>query len=517
MRNLDAATINDFGVPSLELMENAGRLTVEAMVDRYADLAGRTVSVFVGPGNNGGDGLVIARYLHQIGAVVELFLLVGPEKIQGDAAINLARVQDMPIRLHRLSGTADLKKAEKIFNRSWAMVDALLGTGLTRPVSGHFAATIDRINRFSGPVVAVDMPSGLHTDSGQPLGACVQADMTVTFGLAKVGQYLAPGNKLVGSLVVVDIGIPEKAVQQADIRLELLNSRQIGEWLPQRPANAHKGTMGHLLVVAGSTGKTGAAILSALGGLRAGTGLVTMAVPSDLNPIFEVALWEAMTIPLAGSARGFLSNRDYAAIHEALATRQAVVLGPGLGLHMETAALVVRLYREAPIPMVVDADAINLLAREGADFKDTAAARILTPHPGEMSRLVGMDSRSIQTNRSATAAEFASRHQQILVLKGAGTVIAGPDGRSMLNTTGNAGMAAGGMGDVLAGLIGGLLAQGVSPWRAACLGVYLHGLAGDHLMSAGQTVYLASELASVIPAAMKKAANNLDRQGRNTC
>lgn len=513
MRNLDAVAINDFGVPSLELMENAGRLTVEAMVDCYGDLGGRTVSILVGPGNNGGDGLVMARRLCRLGALVELFFLVAPERISGDAAINLALLQGLPISQHFLMEVADLEKAAAIFNKSWAVVDALFGTGLTRPLSGHIAETVKLINRFPGPVISVDMPSGLDADCGQPLGVCVQADMTVTFGLAKVGQHLSPGRKLSGSLKVVDIGIPETAISQSGISLEILTPQEIEQWLPPRKATAHKGTMGHLLLVAGSTGKTGAAILSALGGLYSGTGLVSMAIPVDLNSIFEIALWEAMTVPMVNSASGFLSNQDYDSIFQALLSRQAVVLGPGLGMHGETADLVTKLYREVPLPMVVDADGLNLLALKKIDLKDTAARRILTPHPGEMARLTGLSVKDIQKDRQAIAGDFAGRSEQFVILKGAGTIIAAPDGRIKLNTTGNPGMAAGGMGDVLAGLTGGFLAQGLSPWRAACLGAYLHGLAGD-LVAAGQPVYLASELAKAIPAAIQKATCNQHRQGK---
>jgi NAD(P)H-hydrate epimerase len=308
------------------------------------------------------------------------------------------------------------------------------------------------------------------------LGVCVQADLTVTFGLAKTGQVSYPGKNYVGELVIADIGIPSEAVHQLDTGYEQLDD-QVGTLLPLRTPTAHKGTYGHLLIVAGSTGKTGAAMLCAHGGLRCGTGLVTLCVPHDLNPIFETTLCEAMTIPLPSST-GYFSIQDYPQLEEAIVGKNGVALGPGLGIDKQTAELVKKLYRETNLPMVVDADGLNILAGETGAIENPPAARILTPHPGEMARLSDCSTADIQNNRLQAARNFAIKNKVYVVLKGAASVIAGPDQRTAVCPTGNPGMAAGGMGDVLTGIIGGFLAQGLSPWAAACLGVYAHGMAG---------------------------------------
>lgn len=510
MRNLDAMAISRFGIPSIVLMENAGRGTVEAICRTFGDPAGRVVSIFVGPGNNGGDGLVVARHLHQRGAVPQVFLLVPAERLKGDAAVNLAIVTKLPVPVRTVLKPAALAEAEEQLAASWLAVDAIFGTGLKREVSGHFAEAIKRLNRFTCPVVAVDVPSGLDSDSGQPLGFCVQAALTATYGLAKPGLVLhQPGTHFVGTLEVVDIGIPPQAVEDANIQTELLTDRVVSGWLPGRKAISHKGTYGHLLVLAGSAGKTGAAILCATAALRAGTGLVSLGVPQPLNSIFEAALVEAMTVPLTNSA-DFLSAADSHAIEQAIDGKQAVAIGPGLGTDAKTVALIQRLYRETKVPMVVDADALNGLASDPGAIKNPPAARILTPHPGEMARLTGLSTAAIQADRLRVARDFAKAHHVFLVLKGAGTVLAAPDGEIAVNPTGNPGMACGGMGDVLTGLIGGLLAQGLSPWQAACLGSTptawpVTGLAAEAKIDFG---YLAMEVAHELPRALQTIVRN---------
>lgn len=504
MRDLDLAAIEKYGIPSIVLMENAGRGTVDAMVRLLGSLEDKVVSIFVGPGNNGGDGLVIARHIHQRGGRPEIFLLVEAKQLKGDAAVNFRIVQKLPIPVHLLLSVDDLTAAEVLFKKSDIIVDSIFGTGLAREVTGHFVETIRRINRFTCPVIAVDVPSGLCADTGRILGTCVQADLTATFGLAKPGQATGSGKDCVGELEVVDIGIPPEAWQNADIRFELLDEG-VGRWLPRRLPSAHKGTYGHLLIVAGSSGKTGAGILCARGALRGGAGLVSLCVPHDLNPVFESAMSEAMTIPLL-SSDGKISIKDYSEVEKALAGKNALAVGPGLGTDDETGELIIKLYRECPLPMVVDADGLNILARNPASIKNPPAPRILTPHPGEMSRLINTDTGKIQNNRLQLAETFAKENRVFVVLKGAGTVIAAPNRRVAINPTGNPGMATGGTGDVLTGFLGALLAQGFPSWEAACLGVYGHGLAGDRLAAtdAGcfEMGYLASELADELPRAL---------------
>lgn len=503
MRNLDSTTINELGVQGIVLMENAGIGTIEVMNQQFGNLAGKVVSVFVGPGNNGGDGLVIARFLHQERCRPQVFLLPAPDKLKGDAATNLAIVQKLPIPIYPLQSDDDFTNAEEHLVRSRIVVDAIFGTGLKREVEGHFAKAIQRINSFTCPVVSVDIPSGLDSDTGQPLGVCVQADVTATYGLAKPGQVVHPGAQHTGSLEVVDIGIPPEIVTRADIRLELLDKIDVAQWVPQRQTADHKGTFGHLLVLAGSEGKTGAAILSGQGALRSGVGLVTLCVPQGLNTIFETTILEAMTVPLPKSLHGRLSIEDYGLIQEAAYGKQAIVIGPGIGVEEETAELVVKLYQEVALPMVVDADALNILAGHKEALRNPGGPRILTPHPGEMARFIGMTAKDVQENRLQTTSALAKENNVYVVLKGAGTVIADPDGYIAINATGNPGMATGGMGDVLSGVIGSLLAQGLSPWQAACLGVYVHGVAGDILAEETEVGfgYLAAELANELPLA----------------
>ena len=498
MRGLDNTAINNYNIPSLDLMENAGRRTVEVMLDRYGDPLGKTVAIFVGPGNNGGDGLVIARLLAARLARPVVFLLVTSGKLKGDSAHNYARLLELPVKIIEIHDEDELQTASIILSQCWAVVDGLFGTGLTRAITGIFAAAVRIINEAPCPVVAVDIPSGINTDNGKTLGSSVQADITVTFGQAKIGQVIHPGRENTGFLKVVDIGIPDKAVVEAGIRLELLES-QVGKWLPVRVPTAHKGSFGHLLIVAGALGKTGAALLCGSGGLRSGAGLVTLCIPYELNNIIESGLWEAMTVPLQSAAQGILSIEDYTVVKDALQGKQALVVGPGIGTAEETAELIEKLYCEIEAPMLVDADGLNILAADTTLLKKAPGPRILTPHPGEMARLTGLTTSAILKNRFEVTREFATKHNVYIVLKGADTLVCDPEGNMAINPTGNPGMAAGGMGDVLAGLIGGFLAQGLSPWQACCLGVYSHGLAGDRLAEETSAGYLASELADQIP------------------
>lgn len=504
MRLCDRLAIERFGISGATLMENAGLGTVECMVRRYGPLSGKEVAIFVGPGNNGGDGLVIARHLFQRGARPRVVLLVAGERLSGDAGLNLKAVQALPIPLGSVLTEGDLREAETELAQSELVVDAIFGIGLTREVTGHFAGAIRRINEFSCPVVAVDVPSGLDSDTGEKLGVAVRAGLTCTYGLAKPGIVIEPGRELAGVVEVIDIGIPPEAVAQAGVAMELLEGRGLAVWLPRRRPADHKGTYGHLLLLAGSEGKTGAALLAAHGALRSGVGLVSLCVPRPLNPIFEAALPEAMTIPLPVSTIAPLIA-DRQVVAEALVRKQAMVIGPGIGTAADTALLVKRLYQEVALPMVVDADALTILATESALLAKPSAPRILTPHPGEMARLLRVSTATVQQDRRGSAQALAREHGVWVVLKGSGTVIAAPDGGLAVNSTGNPGMAAGGMGDVLAGLIGGLLCQGITPWQAACLGVYIHGLAGDLLARelGVQFGFLASELATALPRACR--------------
>jgi NAD(P)H-hydrate epimerase len=513
MQQCDKIAMEEYKIPGLVLMENAGRGTVEAMVGFFGELADKVVTVLVGPGNNGGDGLVIARHLYQLGGVPRVVCLVEPEKLQGDAAANLLLVRKLPIPFELCLNEDALAPAEKYMAESDIVVDALFGTGLARNLTGRFAEVVERLNGLNKKVVAVDIPSGLNSDTGKPMGGSVQATLTCTYGLAKPGQVLETGPFHVGTLRVIDIGIPAEVVGQVGVNWELLEQESVAQWLPIRGRAAHKGTFGHLLVVAGSMGKSGAALLCGLGALRSGVGLVTLCAPSGLLPVFESTILEAMCLPVKG-ASDFLSDVDYEEIVKASTDKKGVAIGPGLGQHPRTASLIEKLYKNIPQPMVIDADGLNLLARDVTILKDAAGVRVLTPHPGEMARLTGLSITEIQENRQQVAGEFAEKHHICLVLKGAETVIAASDGRLAINPTGNSGMATGGMGDVLTGLIGALIAQGVPAWQAACLGAYVHGRAADRLCRLGEMRfgYLAREVADELPPAFGELHEVLELQ-----
>nr|WP_320009795.1 NAD(P)H-hydrate dehydratase [uncultured Desulfobulbus sp.] len=522
MRELDRQTIEEIGIPGMVLMENAGRGTVDFMQQHHGSVAGKTVCIFAGPGNNGGDGLVIARTVHGLGAFPFVFFLLNPEKLRGDAAENFSIYKQLRLPYQVLDFSEKmLNLADTILtlNRMHPMhslVDSIFGTGLEREISGHFSDVINCINHLGKshqmPLVSVDIPSGLHADTGAVLGISVHADLTVTYGLPKPGHY-HNGGFGVGCLERVDIGIPTKVVEAMHLQGEVLDVNT-ANLLQSRRKEAHKGSNGHLLILAGSEGKTGAALLSAQGALRIGTGLVSCGVPKDLNPIFETALAEAMSVVLPASEKA-LSHEDFPLINELMQDKDALVIGPGIGTDKSTAELVLQLYCDSPLPLVIDADGLNILAAHRDCIRLATGPRIFTPHPGEMARLLDMSIGEIQANRLQAAQwleEASDCPPLITVLKGAGTVISSNDGHYALNTSGNPGMGTGGMGDVLAGIIGGLLAQRYVPWEAATLGVYLHGLAADFLAQNEPYGYTATEVAQALPRVLGSLMNNKSKE-----
>lgn len=503
MQSFDATAINDYGIPGIILMENAGRCTADLLVKYFGSQEGRKVIIFAGPGNNGGDGFVIARHLYQQGADIIIYLLVPEEKIKGDALVNLNIVRKIAISIRVISSRDEVLVDE--IQGAHLLVDAIFGTGLKREVEGHFAGIIELINQVDVPVAAVDIPSGLDADRGIVLGVAVTADLTATYGAAKPGQFSYPGRFYTGRLEIVDIGIPPEVMAEDESSYELLQRQTVGQMLSERLPEGHKGSYGHLLIVAGSRGKTGAAILTARASLRSGAGLVTLCGGSKLSHIYEPVLLEAMSIPITGLENGAPGIDDYPVINEALATRTAAALGPGIGREAGTVELLSRMYAEAECSLVVDADGLNCLSQSGKSLENRSGlARIFTPHPGEMARLSGLTTSEVQRDRAEVARQFATANQVYLVLKGAATVVASPDGRIALNSTGNPGLATGGTGDVLTGIIGGFLVQGLTPWQASCLGVFSHGLSGDLLARRNRQGFLASEIADFLPQAIEK-------------
>jgi NAD(P)H-hydrate epimerase len=490
MRALDEATIKQLAVSGDLLMESAGR-ELAALVTR--ETRGR-VAVLCGPGNNGGDGLVAARHLAQNGREVDVALVSGSAELSVDTARNLER--------YRALGRKVLRGAPGEI-RAAVVVDALFGTGLARPVEGDFAKAIEAAQRSGATVIAVDLPSGLDADTGAVLGAALRADYTLAIGLPKFALALEPGRGYAGVVSVARVGIldiapghePDAVLWRADAAREVL---------PARPRDGHKGRFGHVLLVAGSPGKTGAAALAAEGALRGGAGLATIACPHSVHAILEAKCTEAMTVGLAETQGGGLHDRSLSELLVLADERDVVCAGPGLGREGETGDLMMRIVEEVDRPLVLDADGLYPFSRSLAELRRRRAPTVLTPHPGEASRLLQCETAEVNRDRVAAARALARESGCVVILKGAGTLIASPDEVLTLNPTGGPVLATGGTGDVLAGLTAALLAQGVDAHPAATLAAWLHGAAGDRLARrVGATGVLAGEIAAELPACIE--------------
>ncbi len=504
MQAIDRRAITELGIPGVVLMENAGRAATEVCCNAFAGLFPGPVLVLAGKGNNGGDGYVMARLLADRGWQVQTLVLGQADDIGGDAAVMRDILLKMKLPLSYVAAARTLRSQFSAFEPR-LIVDALLGTGLTSDVRGLFAEAIELINSAAAAVCAVDIPSGVDGSSGRICGNAVRADLTVSFDQAKIGHGSFPGAAYVGELQVVDIGLPKSHRAALASQVVLVEARDAAQWLPARPVAGHKGRFGHLLLLAGSTGKTGAAALAAAAAVRSGCGLVTAGVPAAVHDILEAKLTEAMTAPLADQ-QGQLSLQARPAIEQLLGERQALAVGPGLGQSDELAELLAWLVRDVERPLIVDADGLNLLAGQlDVLQKRTGPLPVLTPHPGEMSRLCGHSVAEIEANRFEVARDFALKHNVVLLLKGARTIVAAPEGAVRINSSGNDGLASGGSGDVLTGLIGGLLAQGLDGFEAAALAAWLHGRAAELVaIQQGTAGMAASDLLPQLPVARRE-------------
>lgn len=499
MRNIDRRTIQEAKIPGIDLMERAGQGTAQVALEVLGDPQGKKVVHFCGKGNNGGDGFVVARYLTQAGATSQVYLLGEKVEVKGDALENLSRLRQMGIEVEELTDVGQVSG----LGEAHLVVDALLGTGVSGSVKGLIAQAIHLINGSGLPVLAVDIPSGVNADTGEILGCCVRADRTATMALPKRGFFFSPGREQVGELTVVDIGVPPWAVEQEKLNVETLESRETGGLIPSRTADAHKGSCGRVLVVAGSVGMTGAAALASMAVLRSGAGMVILGLPESLNDIMEMKLTEVMTRPLPETKARALSLASLEAIQEILSWADALAIGPGLSTDPETVQMVRQLLPKLSCPTVIDADGLNAIAKDSQLLESVAAPLVLTPHAGELARLRGTKIPLKAQERIDAAIALAQRYGLICVFKGSPTLIADQGGRIFINTTGNAGMATAGAGDVLTGIIAGFLAQGLSPLEAAEVGVYLHGLAGDVARDVrGEWGLVAGDLVEAIPEAI---------------
>ena len=478
MRAIDLEAIDKHKIPSLDLMEKAGqgiaeRLLIHNIIDPATD---NKVAVICGKGNNGGDGFVVARYLHKAGVNVCLFF-IGPVKaLSKDASVNHNRAVKSQVPLTEIKKVADLEDIEKCTH----IIDAVFGTGFKGRPRDLSAEVIEFINEQEAAVIAIDMPSGLNADKGNYQGAVIQADYTFALALPKYGLFLSPGRELAGVVDIVPIGIPDEVMKKQKLSHQLISAELVSRTLPKRDPQGHKGDFGKLLAISGSTGMTGAACLCANSALRAGCGIVRVGCPQGVQTVLAIKLTEAMTHSLPDIAKkGVLALRSLGEIRKLSNEHDAIALGPGLGLHHETQELVRRFVAKNEKPIVIDADALTALSADMNTLKESKAAMVLTPHAGEFQKLTGETVPDDIQERFDSALDFAKNYNITLLLKGSPTIIACPNGNCYLNPTGNHGMATAGSGDVLTGIIGSLLAQGMSAEDAAVCGAFIQGTAGD--------------------------------------
>jgi len=511
MREIDRQMTGTYGVPGDVLMDRAG-FGVAECVRRLADAAGfddPRIALFAGRGNNGGDAFVAARYLKQIDMDVEVLFAGDIKAVRGDALVQLRKLKDAEVPLQVLETMADWDDLQQA--RTWwadILVDGLLGTGSRGPARGPVAGAIQVINRFSdhGLVVAIDLPSGLDADTGVAEGDAVVADVTVTMGLPKTGLLLPEALEYVGTIEIVDIGIDDALTASLPAGIELITSRDVAGCLKRRGRRSHKGTYGHALLIGGGPGFSGAISMAAMAACRSGVGLVSVLVPAALATAVSVRVPEAMVHGGGMTATGSLAGDALEAGFgdDALAAFSAVLVGPGLTTHPDGRHLLEKVLRSAVPTVVLDADALTLVAAEPGLLDGRRHGVILTPHPGEMARLMGGSVADVERDRFGTARRSAARFGAVTVLKGAGTVVAEGQ-RLAVNLTGNPGMATGGTGDVLAGLMTGLAAQGLAPFDAACGAVFLHGCAGDDAARIGSQAGLtATAVAEAIPRVFRR-------------
>lgn len=537
MREIDRITIDNYGIPGPVLMERAGIAVAskvrELLCQRTEDRGQKTnnghkkVLVLCGGGNNGGDGLVAARNLFNWGFKVSVLIFSKNSELSPDCKMQyeIAKKMGVPIEFRKDLNNRDIHGA--------LIIDAVFGTGLSRPVKGELAEVFAFVNKSGVPVVSVDIPSGISSDTGEILGEAIHANYTVTFGLPKRGHHLYPGAEYTGKLFVEDIGFPVELLTSDNLKTNLIDIEMVSNLIPLRPKYSHKGDYGHALIIAGSKGKTGAALMAAKACLKSGAGLVTLAVPESLMDVFQCRVTEEMTLPLPDDGKGMFSSKAIDEILNFAAQKiDVIAIGPGMGVSSDTGIIMKELIQKSTVPMVIDADGINSISRatgnrQGATglLKRAKSPIVITPHPGEMVRLLSQKSeenptipnegelfnkggrgeiinliQEIERDRISIAMNFSRETGTYLVLKGVPTIVAEPDGNAFINTTGNPGMATAGSGDVLTGIIASLLGQDLSPITASMLGVYIHGLAGDIAANVrGEHSLIASDLLDFLP------------------
>ncbi|MBN2259903.1 MAG: NAD(P)H-hydrate dehydratase [Clostridiales bacterium] len=484
MRKIEKKVMENYGISGIVLMELAGKSLADKCLEiMKGSSCNNKILIFSGKGNNGGDGFVAARHLKNKGAEVKVILLTEPERLRGDANINFEILKKMDIKILNALSDRVIEQVKIELLDSSVVIDAIYGTGFKGMITGFEQKLVMLLDQYKGKIISADLPSGLESDTGKVNGPCVKADYTLTFGLPKIGLYLESGTSYCGNIEIVDISIPEKAVSLIKLNTHLITGESYEFLFLERKKSSHKGNYGHVFALGGSIGMTGAITLTCEGALHSGAGLVTAGIPKSLNQIMEIKLTEAMTLPLAETEDGCISFDAMESIVKFMKKASVLAVGPGISTSVSIRHLLNNMLPMIQIPCVIDADGLNVLAEileEKPDFlMNLNSVSVLTPHPGEMARLTKFSIQEIQGNRLKYALTYAKEWGAVIVLKGANTIVASPDGRIYINTSGNPGMATGGTGDVLTGIISGFIAQGASPLDSAILGVYLHGKAGD--------------------------------------
>jgi hydroxyethylthiazole kinase-like uncharacterized protein yjeF len=504
MQGIDKKAIHDFGIIGPILMENAGIQITKEILAKFPQIQDERVVIVAGKVNNGGDGFVVARHLFNLGCHPVVFLLALKKELKGDAALNAGIADKIGITIKEIPSARHWGANKKFLSKATVLLDAIFGTGLTNPARGLYAQVIEDINRCKAFKVAVDIPSGLSSDTFAIIGPCVKADLTVTLAAAKVAHVFPPAEDCVGELEIGDISVPPFLFEDDKFRLEMVEEERIHPYFARRKRDTHKGTYGHLLLLSGALGKTGAAVMAGKAALKMGAGLVTAGVPKSCLPIVARSMMELMTEPLPETDKGTLSEEALPEILKLLKDKDALMLGPGISTHASTKELILSLLPRIKVPVVLDADALNNLASKPDLLKSLSKPAVITPHPGEFAWLVKLSTKDVLAKRLELVPRFAEKYGVYVVLKGYRTLTATPEGKTFINPTGNPGMATAGSGDVLSGMIASMIIQEKNILDAILAAVYVHGLSGDiGAARLGEKSLTAGDMITNLPAAIK--------------
>ncbi len=504
MKDIDRKAIQEIGIIGPILMENAGIQITKEIVEKFPDIRKEKVVIVAGKGNNGGDGFVVARHLFNRGCRPVVLLLAMKKDLRGDAALNAQIADKIGIEIREMTSPRKWSANKRLLKNATLLIDGIFGTGLAKPARGLFAQAIEDINACKAFKVAVDIPSGLSADTFNIIGPCVRADLTVTLAAAKIAHVFPPAEEYIGELKISDISVPPYLFAEKTLKLEWVEEDMIRPYFDRRRKDTHKGTYGHLFVVSGSLGKTGAAVMAGKSALKMGAGLVTVGTPASCLPIVARSMMELMTEPLPETREGTLSSEALDEVLELLKGKDALMLGPGISTHDSTRDFVISLLPQVKIPLVLDADALNILSFKPSLLKSLSKPVIVTPHPGEFARLVKLSTEEVLAKRLQLVPQFASEYGVYVVLKGYRTLTVAPDGRTFINPTGNPGMASAGSGDVLSGMIASMIMQEKNILEAVLAAVYIHGLSGDiGAKRLGEKFLTAGNIITYLPAAMK--------------